>query len=834
MNIATKISLSAWILAHLALILALPEQQALGQCAIAMDPEGYPQRPSGLITIGYGGAGYSKVDLYVPEPIPIMLDSADSDEILVYCQDACTRVGVPGTWHANWSVTLWTAGEGWGFLNGDGTPVGGLLGPDNVLFLPPRMAPSSSRDVELTCTLLDSCSVQGFEDNQEVITLNAHVETDLHGKYKVDLQILSGGASPISPKICDGGSGATICELSLNSSSHILPSAWIVDAPSAMALGELRMLQGGGEDLDKLILECGTPYGYEPVDSQFDAFVYCDELFYYWEVLGGVGGGVFLEQGRSGIFRATQIGLVDIRLTVYDASGEQTYVDWTVDVVPPRIELARFGGTLSVYFDATNRAYPPDHWFDGNGDGDGVDPATGVFPALVPVDLRSPIAYKAGDIPVIEKARIVCGPFTHTVAVTPSAVIRCKWVTSSRTFAGGSTFDVAANPAHLEGMEMEVETGAASLPGLVDYDPALQCEWSVSFADDYFVSAGNSDNRYYVVLKEPVRGALPVESTWQSWDTLYDVSCSAAKGASTEAEFLGDLWDDIAELSLSRKQYDAFNRPDNAELAYWGNGEGACQFLGEMLNPDHSDPQSNGTGSCRAFAELMDACLLLHGMDRGDGREIRVRGEPYGVPNDPAGPRILVRNWKVRAGGVICAGDDGIVETQKAAGTDDRQLIPLGVTVDPHLTGVTHPSGGDLPNPTNHDEHLICVSTGPDAILQTTPAGDDHPVVGFSIGVLPYWESLIMGFDIFPGPGVEAQNNEDPGSVFGNHFVLLVGGQVYDPSYGIGPHPFNASTLSCAGHENEAMAAFKGAGLTNAYSLNKSGDDLEYRDETNF
>ena len=60
----------------------------------------------------------------------------------------------------------------------------------------------------------------------------------------------------------------------------------------------------------------------------------------------------------------------------------------------------------------------------------------------------------------------------------------------------------------------------------------------------------------------------------------------------------------------------------------------------------------------------------------------------------------------------------------------------------------------------------------------------------------------IVGIDAMNEDGVPGQGNVEPPPAFENHFVVRFGGQIYDPSYGIGP--FNSENE----HENAAIDGF--------------------------
>jgi hypothetical protein len=100
----------------------------------------------------------------------------------------------------------------------------------------------------------------------------------------------------------------------------------ITSAPERMCLNEVRPINAFGEDLDLWKTECG--HGAPPPTCQFanvhDQAIFCDEVFFSWEVDDeSSGAGEFIRHGRTALFRATQRGRVIVLVTIRDENSAE-------------------------------------------------------------------------------------------------------------------------------------------------------------------------------------------------------------------------------------------------------------------------------------------------------------------------------------------------------------------------------------------------------------------------------------------------------------------------------------------------------------------------------
>jgi hypothetical protein len=167
--------------------------------------------------------------------------------------------------------------------------------------------------------------------------------------------------------------------------------------------------------------------------------------------------------------------------------------------------------------------------------------------------------------------------------------------------------------------------------------------------------------------------------------------------------------------------------PHATGFAYWKT-DNPVQDLKKVIAPD-TDAGTRGW-SCRAIAHLFMECLAVHGIRCAEV-----------IPETPGGTRaFLVHNWNVAASPV-----------------PNWEVAP-----DLYYAGSWVPS------------------SSPPLNTPTSTSLTKQPIAGPSTDPLE--------IDMRKQPGVPAQGQRNAPLMFGNHWIVQVGGHLYDTSYGI-RHP---------------------------------------------
>ncbi len=175
--------------------------------------------------------------------------------------------------------------------------------------------------------------------------------------------------------------------------------------------------------------------------------------------------------------------------------------------------------------------------------------------------------------------------------------------------------------------------------------------------------------------------------------------------------------------------------PHVTGFSYWKT-RACAQNLLSLLDPSF-DAQSKGW-SCRAIAHTFMACLSLHGIT-----VLEV------IPNTPGGTRMfLVHNWQV-----------------EPAPTPNWENSP-----DLYFAG----SWAEAPNSSQH------YTAGTSSLTKYKLTG---------------WTTEALSVDMRKQPGVPAQGQNLAPLGFRNHWIVEVGGELYDTSYGV-KHANNITTYA--------------------------------------
>jgi hypothetical protein len=798
---------------------------AFDGCKITFEPDPFPGLVVDSYSIGWSfGTSYSAVDVVAVEPVPLGIEATDIDRMLLYCDALCVEWFYPSTFDVDWSVTTTGGAKPGAFLSAAAMEVVTFASHTHALYLPPSdLGLGQSRTCTITARVFDDCG--GADDPDATVTFSAIVTRRPTGRFDVTVSHLTTVVPFLQPEPCEQND--QLCEL-LGPWFNInpAPSVSVSSQPTGMVVGEVRPIDCAPLDLDTIGIECGTPPGHSPVVSNFDDTQICDDMTFDWSVLpvaGETGNGLFLNQHRTTLFRATHPGKITVQVRITTTDSEIATATCKFEIHALRLESLSFGGGHDVARDADATVYAAPHWLDGNDDGDAVD---------VAIDRRFPAAYTQNTKVVVDEILVDCG-----VKPMPGAKFRGTGPDAD-IFEGGAVALLGGQPAdYLRGAAL---TSTNELPQAVKKYEPYSVAWEIDFGGAAWTPAGTTENWIYVTLAAAVAG-FP----YPKFESVYDISCKAADGANTPFAMAALVYGDFASLNVTRKSRDGDNETDGTWLRYWLPAESAEQTIDLML------AHPNGTGTCLAWSQLLRACLGIHG-EASTVTEV--------LPPPPAG-FLLVKNWKQQTGNFLCVGADGV--SQSATAGDDVLEIPIGqgmpwsvgvtsplgallvtpAVLDDYAVGAGNPDGVVLtgangicnsaavapdiqaipvgngrphlaPNPPHEpgSPHPVCVSAGADGVLVSAPVGDDH-VQPLAVG-----GPLIYGFHVVNAPGVPGQGNPEPPPVFGNHFVVAYLGFIADPSYG-------TLFAATAAHDD---ASFFGFLATPNVTLNPAGLDCAY------
>ena len=166
---------------------------------------------------------------------------------------------------------------------------------------------------------------------------------------------------------------------------------------------------------------------------------------------------------------------------------------------------------------------------------------------------------------------------------------------------GRDGMNVPQTPATLKGNVLSIPavTLTRPLPATIRFYNEFTIRWEASLnGGKTWVPAGNSGNRMYVTLADPVSDAAPFE-------TVLEIGARNADGQSDAADAVARIWNDfkIPFPGVKRKVRDGYNRPDDKEMTYWGTPGTACLTMEQML------ASASGDGKCEAWARLLQRVL---------------------------------------------------------------------------------------------------------------------------------------------------------------------------------------------------------------------------------
>ena len=137
---------------------------------------------------------------------------------------------------------------------------------------------------------------------------------------------------------------------------------------------------------------------------------------------------------------------------------------------------------------------------------------------------------------------------------------------------------------------------------------------------------GSSRNKVYVTLATPKADKL--------YETLLEIGCTSAAGATNDAEGFAGIWSAFAGRNLSRV--------DGAVLTYYNPANkvyGVCKTVPKMLSDTYTAPtrQKYSIGNCKAWAAFLIECVKAQGIAGTKMVTITAKG--------PNANGFLVNNW---------------------------------------------------------------------------------------------------------------------------------------------------------------------------------------------
>ena len=293
---------------------------------------------------------------------------------------------------------------------------------------------------------------------------------------------------------------------------------------------------------------------------------------------------------------------------------------------------------------------------------------------------------------------------------------------------------------------------STALINCVDYYDNFEIKWEYTAPSMSSAIAGKSSHLVYVLLGAPTY--RPYRPYW----TLIDISCRAAKGATTEDEFV-------------KRSFEAFTQTlgdgngikrltDGKELSYYlqgsntpGNHVYACEDL--LRRPD-------GTGRCGAWARFLVAMHQIHGVT--SSRNIGVM--PKATRN------MIIKNWSFPNKSTLTIPSRSLApdETEEKNAVDGSPYIRVTRKVLPPVLAV--PAIAPLPGVPGR---AAVPGRGPS---DREPKIDDRVALPFS-----HTGKRNQG-GCQKTDGLPGQGKTNPQMTFGDHALVKHSTGIYDPSYG--------------------------------------------------
>lgn len=579
-----------------------------GMCPVAIEDDPFPAITLDRGVAGFTDGGYNRTDLQLPGPVPLGVFATDVDSALVFCDGSCVRVFYGVKENARWTVSAPSGSPGV-FLDVAANEVSTVPDHMRVLFLPPSdLANGQTRICTVRATAYSEC---GPADPDVYVEFEVKVTRLATGLFDVNVTIGQPSTVDLDPKPCEENPDA-FCDLLMSLQLPPPPSVTISSYPSTgMLVSEYRPLNCVPDDFDRLVFECGTPPGTEPVIHNGGQRLLCDDIKYAWSIVGAPGNtgqGHFLSpDSRSPLFYAKKSGLITVRVDI-DAGGELAFHEVTFEIFKPRLKQMAFDTPIKIQRDSPIQDYGPPHWKDVNDNGSAFDSG----------DHRFPVAFSVGQVLKVKDLAL-----TAQVKPMPGLQLMGADHNYTETYFANSLQYQAGGTGNWTCASV---TTIGTPHHLAGYFP-FRIEWYSGFAGSSLQeSLGTTDNRLYFIFGTPsTNGAGRLHTT-------FEVACKLNDGAPDPTTCLNRMWTLFQSRAITKPTPDGFNNAvTQTPLKYWGNP-----------NTVTSNPQTlvvTGDGSCGAWSRFMLACLALQGVASNT-----VKVTPLGAPANSA---LYVHNWQV-------------------------------------------------------------------------------------------------------------------------------------------------------------------------------------------
>ena len=393
-----------------------------------------------------------------------------------------------------------------------------------------------------------------------------------------------------------------------------------------------------------------------------------------------------------------------------------------VKVGVPKIHQVLFSGNILIVRDTNGALYTGPGWKDD--DLDGVSDLTGAnadaSKPYHPVAYLSTKRMDATGVFLPDCTKVSNPAERISDYDVEAAVKKLRFAPNDSLWSWSWSTPV---PFNMSGTAVTAANPFRSAPE-VGYEGDYELAWEVGFGE-----AGTADNNLaWHRSRSDHELYLTYKVECPSYETVFHISCTKAKGKKSESAIANAIWAVFAGKNVRRKG-------DDVQFKYWNPVAQTKQTFQGMLQ------DNNANGACGVWSEFF---MLLMNVQFSSGARM------YEItPSSTSANFFLVKNWSF-------------------------------------ASHIQHGPNGVMDSIVSNDDIILDnkISPGPNGILDSLPSGDDVIVDGYYNGS-PY--PYRPFFDAINQIGVPGQGNPDPPGAFENHYIVSYGGLWYDPSYGTGP-----------------------------------------------